>query len=212
MLFRSGSIDLPSNFKREIPTCRGIYTAGTLDTYGTPTSLYGGHLLEFDDGEAKWNNENANPPTITHGTTNKGVRLTTSGGNFIKIYEEGSQGSSRNLIHIEFNSKNGSKYIKLDGETNQIEISDGTKSIEIDTAAGSIIKLGSDAADTENLILGQVFKTFASSLLDYLIAHTHATAVGPSGPPNNAADFAVLKVSPITDESILSDVAFTEKS
>lgn len=72
------------------------------------------------------------------------------------------------------------------------------------------LKLGSESSD-ENLVLGQIFKTFASSLLDGIVAHTHQTGTGPSSPPINAATFTALKASPITDEAILSDKSFTEK-
>lgn len=70
---------------------------------------------------------------------------------------------------------------------------------------------------TENLVLGQVFKTFAAQLLTYLKAHQHTSAAPgvltspPSGPTGAAADFDALKSSPINDGAILSTIAFTEK-
>lgn len=69
------------------------------------------------------------------------------------------------------------------------------------------IQIGSKAA-AENLVLGQVFKTFAANLLELIANHTHA---GLGYPPANAADFEALKSSPINDGAILSDENFTEK-
>ena len=69
------------------------------------------------------------------------------------------------------------------------------------------IQLGSEAS-AENMVLGQVFKKFASDLLDAIANHTHP---GIGSPPSNMAKFTALKSSPIGDESILSGVAFTEK-
>lgn len=88
------------------------------------------------------------------------------------------------------------------------------------------IKLGSDGT-TENLVLGQVLKTFLSSLLSELSAmaasaasHTHISSMPgyPSEVPDVAGDFSgnqgifdSLKSSPVEDEVILSDIAWTEK-
>lgn len=69
------------------------------------------------------------------------------------------------------------------------------------------ILLGSKTA-TENLVLGQVFKTMMSTLLDAIANHTHP---GLGYQPSNFADFEALKYSPIEDEAILSDEVFTEK-
>lgn len=97
-----------------------------------------------------------------------------------------------------------------------------------------------DAEPAENLVLGQVFKTMMSFVLgqladqadklkqlsDTLSIHTHAGNLGyPTSPPNEAADFITKmnefdvkktnfeeqKASPVDDELILSDLAFTEK-
>ena len=63
-------------------------------------------------------------------------------------------------------------------------------------------------ASSENMILGQVFKTMMDTLLTAIENHTH---VGIGYPPSNAAAFAAIKTSPIDDNAILSDIAFTEK-
>lgn len=79
---------------------------------------------------------------------------------------------------------------------------------------------------TENLVLGQVFKAFASSLLAELKLHAQNNAdhkhIGNLGfyttVPDNASDhlsrknnYDTLKSSPIDDQAILSDLSFTEK-
>ena len=73
------------------------------------------------------------------------------------------------------------------------------------------LRLGGEGS-SENLVLGQVFRTYEMSLLDLIIAHTHQVGIGIfTGPPLNAASFASLKATPIADSAILSDVAFTQK-
>jgi hypothetical protein len=64
--------DIPEEFKREVPTNRGFYTPG-------------GHLIEFDDGEAE---PTANPAENDVSETKRGVRVTTSGGNKVHISDE----------------------------------------------------------------------------------------------------------------------------
>jgi hypothetical protein len=81
-------------------------------------------------------------------------------------------------------------------------------------------------APTENLVLGQVFKTFMSAVLaelkaqaDTLASHTHIGNVGyPTSAPVQASAitahgtaFNAKKSSPIDDSAILSDVSFTQK-
>ena len=85
----------------------------------------------------------------------------------------------------------------------------------------------SDTAPTENLVLGQVLKTLLADILtelktlsDNLATHTHTS--GPPGVqtavPTQAAAFTASgvvfnnkKTSPVNNEDILSDLAFTEK-
>lgn len=65
---------------------------------------------------------------------------------------------------------------------------------------------------SENMVLGKVFKQFADNLLTALQAETHLGNLGfPTSPPVNAATYAALQTSPIQDDAILSDKAFTEK-
>lgn len=84
----------------------------------------------------------------------------------------------------------------------------------------------SDTQPTQNLILGQIFKSFAQSLLtevkklaDENSKETHIGNLGfNTSVPNNATAYSAvkdavqaLKDSPIDDNAILSDIAFTEK-
>ncbi len=67
------------------------------------------------------------------------------------------------------------------------------------------------AGSTENMVLGQVFKTMMNTLLTALAAHTHIGNLGfDTAPPSNAADFNQIKSSPIGDDAILSAKCFTE--
>ena len=84
----------------------------------------------------------------------------------------------------------------------------------------------SDTAPTENLVLGQVFKLFAQTLLETLkiqaqndADHRHIGNLGyftfkPDKEPNyleRKTEYNNLKTSPINDEAILSDLSYTEK-
>jgi len=74
------------------------------------------------------------------------------------------------------------------------------------------IKLGSQSADTENLVLGQVFKEFAGKLLDTLASMKHVTAHGPMPVfGSDIAKFKQIKGDYVSNEKILSGHVFTEK-
>jgi hypothetical protein len=71
-----------------------------------------------------------------------------------------------------------------------------------------------DSDPTENLVLGQEFKTAYSDHLDNDAKHTHIGNLGyaTSPPmPTFLAKYQQLKASPVDDEKMLSDIAFTEK-
>lgn len=63
----------------------------------------------------------------------------------------------------------------------------------------------------ENFVLGQQLKKFLSSFLRLFSAHTHASAVGPTSPPETALEAEQLRVSPIEDEGILCQFMFTQQ-
>ena len=84
----------------------------------------------------------------------------------------------------------------------------------------------SGTVPTENLVLGQELKALMSDILAQLAIHAQTTGghdhIGNLGfkttPPNQAGDYTTietayndLKASPVDDETILSDLAFTEK-
>jgi len=97
-----------------------------------------------------------------------------------------------------FKSKGG-LYLVFDDEQEHIHL------------AAKFIHLGSEASE-EPLVLGNVFIMLMSALIDLIVSHTHLWALGPTSPPVNAAAFTALKVSPIIDRTVVSDVAFTEKA
>ena len=95
------------------------------------------------------------------------------------------------------------------------------------TAQNNLYLTKTDAVPTENLVLGQVFKKWATdlitqieALMDALQAETHTSSAPgvATTPPINASDYAsiktaltALKNSPIEDSAVLSDYALTSK-
>lgn len=81
--------------------------------------------------------------------------------------------------------------------------------VRVAPAPGKDVFIG-DKGATENLVLGQKFKQFASDLIDALLAATYPTGVGPSGPmlPPQSATLTSLKAQL---DTLLSDMAFTQK-
>ena len=73
------------------------------------------------------------------------------------------------------------------------------------------MRFGTNSSD-ENLVLGQVFKSMMSDVLEAIADHLHVGNLGYyTAPPHNASFFTSTKASPIDDEAILSDKGFTEK-
>lgn len=83
-----------------------------------------------------------------------------------------------------------------------------------------------ESQPTENLVLGQVFKQMMIDVLNVCIAlcnetstHTHIDGMGvittvpqqASAFVDLAGDYSTIKASPVQDEEVLSDLAFTEK-
>lgn len=100
------------------------------------------------------------------------------------------------------------------------------KALWITATMGELFISRGDSQPNENLVLGQQLKnlfidilTQLKELSDKVSTHTHAGNLGyPTSAPNEAADFINigsqfdnLKSSPVEDETILSDFAFTEK-
>lgn len=102
---------LPSKFKRDIPTNRGIFTPG-------------GHSLEFDDGVATITD---NPDDKQFTTSQRGIRITSRANNKIHIIED----SANNAQYILLQDAGGN-LIKLDYKNNQLTINSIGKT-KIDT-------------------------------------------------------------------------------
>lgn len=95
------------------------------------------------------------------------------------------------------------------------------------TSDNKILLSKGDTEPTENLVLGQVFKTFMAdyiteikTLIEAMKVETHLGALPgfPTGVPINAATYETqklaidaLKTGKIDSEDILSDISFTEK-
>jgi len=184
--------EMPTQFRRDIPTNRGFYTPG-------------GHLIEFDDGIGVLTKD----PNETQTTSEKrGIRITTQGENRIHIMEDSVTNEhfilirdfGGNLIKLDYAAKEIT--ISSIGDTNTFTFKDEKKEIQgkfntdvtktIDINAGEDfnlftnqnmiltatqnIKIGSSGAN-ENLVLGQAFKTLYNQ-------HTHIGNLGiPTGVP-----------------------------
>jgi hypothetical protein len=85
-----------------------------------------------------------------------------------------------------------------DKYNNQVKIIDGQVFIETGQ-----VKLGENAQ--EKAVLGDTLKAKLESLHDLIVAHTHPTAMGPSGTPLNSASFTSLKseLSQILSELVI---------
>lgn len=111
------------------------------------------------------------------------------------------------------------KRMSSDDDTIPAEASDGSlvlKSLDskkLWMISANKVLLGRGGAEpSENLVLGQILKNCLSQMLDAIVSHTHVGNLGsPTSPPINAADFIAIKASPVSDDGLLSDVAFTEK-
>jgi len=91
----------PSEFKRDIPTNRGMKTPG-------------GHKLEMDDGVAT---VTANPDDKQFTTESRGIRVTSTAGNKIHIVEDSAAGQQFILLQ----TTNGN-FIKLDYKDDKLTV------------------------------------------------------------------------------------------
>lgn len=81
--------------------------------------------------------------------------------------------------------------------------------VQVKPASGKDVFIGDQGA-SENLVLGQKFKQFASDLIDALLVAIYPTGVGPSGPmlPPSSVTLNTLKAQL---DTLLSDMAYTQK-
>mgnify|MGYP001582407957 CR=1 FL=1 len=118
------SPEIPTVFKRAVPTNRGFYTPE-------------GHTLEFDDGESRPTNS---PKDTDLTTKSRGIRITSSQNNKIHIIEDDD--NSKQYILIEDKTGN---MIKLDYKENELTIKSLGKTIfdtaedRTDTIGGNLI-------------------------------------------------------------------------
>jgi hypothetical protein len=74
------------------------------------------------------------------------------------------------------------------------------------------INLTREGPGNERLVLGDTFKTAYSEHLGIDEIHTHIGNLGyPTFPPDQAAQYAAIKASPVDDALMLSDLSKTEK-
>lgn len=123
--------DMPTNFKRDIPTNRGFYTPG-------------GHLIELDDGIA---NLSSDPKDNDFTTSGRGIRLTTKDGSMIHIVDDEDNGVKQ--IFIE--DPAGNKFV-IDRENQSMDSNiDGSWNVTA-TGSGKIVAgtdITLDTADTK---------------------------------------------------------------
>lgn len=98
---KDSSPDIPSSFKRIVPTNRGMYSPK-------------GHKVELDDGIA---NLSANPSDTNLTTSGRGIKITSAAGNKIHIIEDTVNSSQYILLQDA-----GGNLIKLDYKNNQLTI------------------------------------------------------------------------------------------
>lgn len=112
----------PEEFKRDIPTNRGIKTPG-------------GHLFELDDGVAELTD---NPDDTQFTTEKRGVKITSTAGNKIHIIEDEKAGQQFILLE----TSNGN-FIKMDYKEDQLSIN-VLKNTQFDTAKDRTDTVGGD--------------------------------------------------------------------
>ena len=71
-------------------------------------------------------------------------------------------------------------------------------------------RYGSSEA-SENFVLGQQLKTILLEMLDFLITHTHGSAVGPTSPAVEFLKATKIKLERVESEAFLSSFMYTQK-
>lgn len=169
--------DVPTAFKRDIPTNRGWQTPG-------------GHLVELDDGLATLTTA---PNDTTYTTSNKGIRITTSGGNKIHIAEDTSGGNEYILVSDKANNS-----IKIDSSTNTITITNSNNKIfELNTK--QILGQG-----TEPLVLGTTWFNMMNTFLTSVI-----NGITPGTTGQNANSLIAIQQAATTLKNTLPNLKST---
>lgn len=186
------SPDTPQEFIRDIPTNRGWKTPG-------------GHILELDDGIATVIQE-VDDTNFT--TKNRGIRITTSGGNKIHIAEDSDNSSESILIE----NNDGSSFL-IDKTNKKMVWTDSANSITIDkndntiTAKNSknqIFKLADHqilGQGTEHMVLGDTWFTMMNTFLTSVIS-----GIMPGSPGQNAQSLIQIKQAATTLQNSLPNL------
>jgi hypothetical protein len=90
--------------------------------------------------------------------------------------------------------KNG---VSIAVNSNQTEASIVAGGAEIYINPSGEIHIKGSSGSLEFSLLGEKTKAMVEKFLDKIIAHTHTTGVGPSGPPINSADFTAIKTTDV---------------
>lgn len=155
----NASPDTPNVFRRLVPTNRGWVTPGSLSAKSTPITQNGGHTIELDDGLAMLSNGQ-----VVHTSELKGVRITTSGGSYLNLWEEGTDGDQKNrielgtsdgntMIVVDASDSEGQKIVISDKDGRTIEIlkdSDNIRLRDQATAKYIDLKFGEDTIEIES--------------------------------------------------------------
>jgi hypothetical protein len=171
--------ELPNEFKRDVPTNRGIYTPN-------------GHKLELDDGVANA----TNAPVDTNFTTeNRGIRITTKAGNKIHISED----SDNQKQFIVLQDVNGNK-IELDYKDNVVNINSiGEVNITASGGAKGKFDQGKVAFGTSSVELLEQLSQTLQTLIDLTASMQTETHIGnlgyPTAVPDNAGDYGAANSS-----------------
>lgn len=125
------------------------------------------------------------------------------------------------VLNIDGDEENAFVIKQLTSKSDKIPAQAADGSTAVVARSGKFLWLTSDTAiylskgddaPAENLVLGQVLKTMLSTVLEAIAEHTHIDGMGAiTTPPSNAATYTAQKASPVDDEAMLSDIAFTEK-
>lgn len=107
--------DIPEVFKREVPTNKGLFTKD-------------GHLIELDDGQATPTNEIGGSNKTD---TNKGIRITTSGGHKIQLLDDSDN------LRILIEDKNGNK-IDMDSSSGNLVVNVSGE-IQLNGSSGNVL-------------------------------------------------------------------------
>lgn len=135
----------------------------------------GVHVNVADDGSFSVEYKG---PTKADGKTDTSKVAAASTGTKISVSNDGS---------FTVATKDKKQSVVIDNKAGTITVT-GDKDL---TLNAQTIHIGKDAS--EKAVLGDTLVKLLGQLIDAIMAQTHPTAVGPSGPPINVAAFAALK-------------------